>query len=80
VNAFGTVEIFAIALGVPLALALLGFWIWMLVDCLTHESKKGNDRLVWALVIVFTKLLGALLYYFLRYRERDHLRPAETGG
>jgi hypothetical protein len=77
VTSLGTVEMFAIALGLPLALALLTFWIWMLVDCLKHESKEGNDRLVWALVIVFTELLGAILYYFMRYKRRQ---PADASA
>ena len=45
----------AVATGVTLALALVAFWIWMLIDCLTRESKAGQDRLVWALVIVVTQ-------------------------
>lgn len=76
----GPVEIFLIVLALPIGLSLLAFWIWMLIDCLTRESKAGNDRLVWALVIVFTKLLGAALYYFIRYRRRAELRLAENGA
>ena len=68
--------VLAVAAGVTLALAVVVFWIWMLIDCLTRESKEGQDRLVWALVIVFTKLVGAALYYFLRYRRRGRLPGA----
>lgn len=46
------------------------FWIWMLVDCAKNEPRKGNDRIVWVLVIALTHLLGALIYYFARRPER----------
>ena len=38
------------------------FWIWMLVDCLQRRFK---DKLIWVIVLIFTHLLGAILYYFL---------------
>ena len=51
---------------------LLGtaFWIWMLVDCAKNEPRKGNDRIVWILIITITHLVGALIYYFARRPER----------
>lgn len=57
----------------PLAgFALLAtvFWILMLVDCATKESSAGNDKLIWVLVILFTHLLGALIYFFIRRPQR----------
>ena len=60
-----------------LGISLLVFWVWMLVDCLRHESTQGKDRLVWALVIIFTKIIGAAIYYFVRYRHRGRLEIAE---
>lgn len=56
--------------GLVLVVSLIAFWVWMLVDCLTREPGEGNDRVVWLLAIVLTKLIGAALYYFLRYRRR----------
>ena len=47
------------------------FWLWMLIECLTKESSQGNDKLIWALVIIFlVPLIGALLYYFVRRPQR----------
>lgn len=59
-----------------LAIAIGGtiFWIWMLVDCATKEPNHGNDKIVWILVIVFTHLLGALLYFFIRRPQRPDQR------
>ena len=53
-------------------IGIAGFvlWIWMLVEVLTRETDEGNSRLVWALVIVFTHWIGALVYVFARRRER----------
>jgi hypothetical protein len=55
-----------------LLIGLLGtvFWLWMLVDCLTKEPSTGNDKIVWAIVILVTHLLGAALYYFIRRPQR----------
>ena len=67
---FGIIELLFL---VPLMLiGVLGtlFWIWMIVDCALHESSTGNDKIVWILVILFTHLIGALLYYFVRRPRR----------
>ena len=55
-----------------LAIGTLGtvFWLWMLIDCATKEPSTGNDKLIWMLVILFTHLLGALIYYFARRPQR----------
>ena len=64
----------------PVALPIFGlamaFWIWMLVDCATKEPDQGNDKVVWMLVIIFTHVLGALIYFLIRRPERirDHGR------
>lgn len=53
-----------------LALASVVFWVWMLIDCLTNEPSEGNDKVIWALVILLLHALGALLYYFVRRPTR----------
>ncbi|MBK8171601.1 MAG: PLDc_N domain-containing protein [Sandaracinaceae bacterium] len=55
------------ALGALLATV---FWIWMLVECLTKEPDTGDTKLIWALVIIFTHGLGAVLYFFIRRPQR----------
>ncbi len=42
----------------------------MLIDCLMKEPSEGNDKLVWALVIIFTHWLGALIYLIARRPQR----------
>jgi hypothetical protein len=56
--------------GGTIGLAGLALWIWMLIEVLTRESDEGNNRLIWALVIVFTHWIGALIYLLVRRQER----------
>lgn len=51
------------------ALAVLGFWVWMLVECASREPR-GNNRLAWLLVIFFGQVIGALVYFLVRRRAR----------
>ena len=44
------------------------FWIWMLIDVLTKE--RGQDRLIWVLVVLFLGPLGALIYFIVRRLKR----------
>jgi hypothetical protein len=46
------------------------FWLWMLIDCATKEPTEGNDKLIWIIIIVFTHLLGALVYFVVRRPKR----------
>jgi hypothetical protein len=73
-------EYVLIALGVTAGVSLLVFWVWMLFDCLTRESREGSERLVWLLAIILTKFLGAGLYYFLRVRRRPGPDAAVARG
>jgi len=52
------------------AALLFVFWLWMLIDCLKRPDGMfaaggNNAKLIWILVIIFTGLIGALIYYFL---------------
>jgi|HubBroStandDraft_6_1064221.scaffolds.fasta_scaffold768118_2 heme/copper-type cytochrome/quinol oxidase subunit 1 len=61
------------ALGVAFLLLMVAgtvFWIAMLIDCAKNEPSTGSDKIVWIVVIVFTHILGALIYYFVRRRPR----------
>jgi uncharacterized membrane protein len=46
------------------------FWVWMLIECATKESSSGNDKLIWILIILFTHLIGALIYFLVRRPKR----------
>ncbi len=32
----------------------------------------GNQKLIWLLVIIFTGYMGAIIYYFLVYKQEKH--------
>ena len=66
-------SVFGILCFLPfLLIAILGtvFWVWMLVDCLTKEPQTGNVKVLWVIVILFTHVLGAALYFFIRRPQR----------
>jgi hypothetical protein len=50
--------------------AILGsiFWVYMLVHAATNDIK---DKVVWIIVLVFTHLLGAIIYYYAVKRSYD---------
>ncbi len=45
------------------------FWIWMIIDCATHE-RNSTDKIIWILIIIFTHFIGALIYCFVRKQGR----------
>lgn len=47
-----------------------GFWIVMLIECATKEADTGNTKIVWIIILVFTHIIGALIYFFVRRPER----------
>ena len=47
-----------------LAIVTTVFWIWMLVDCVTNPRLRDMEKVVWILVIIFTHIIGAIIYYF----------------
>ena len=44
----------------------IAFPIWMLIDCIKHES----DKVAWIVLILFVPWLGSILYYFMRRSRR----------
>ncbi|MCA9116905.1 MAG: PLDc_N domain-containing protein [Planctomycetaceae bacterium] len=45
-----------------LALAAVVIWVWALVDAIRNPALDDTMRIVWVLVIVFTQIVGALIY------------------
>lgn len=76
---FEIIFILGMLLLVPLSLALLAFWIWMLVHAIQNKGLSDTERIVWVLVIVFVHFLGALIYFFVgrpKTKKGKSLQPA----
>jgi hypothetical protein len=55
---FGILWILMFLVGI----AGLVLWIWALVDAIQNPALDSTMRIVWVLVIVFTQVLGAIIY------------------
>ena len=54
---------------IPAAITI--FWIWMLVDCFTNTRIRGGSKIFWLLLIFFTHIVGALIYFFMACTQRN---------
>jgi hypothetical protein len=45
-----------------LALAGMVLWVWALVHAIQNPALDNTMRIVWVLVILFTSVLGAIIY------------------
>jgi len=59
-----------IGLLVAIGALAFGFWIWMLVDCATKEADTGNTKIAWVIIVIFTGIIGAVIYYLVRRPRR----------
>ena len=58
------------ALLIPLTLAILVFWIWMLISAIQNKGLTEGEKIAWVLVMVFVHFLGAILYFFVGHPKR----------
>ena len=52
------------------ALSSILLTIIALVDVLRSEFRGQNDKLIWIIVILFSNVLGSLLYFFIGRNQR----------
>ena len=76
--ALGSISMIVVIATIALLLliATFVFWIWMLIDCLKRKenqfpNKETNDKIFWSLIIFFTYLIGAILYYFIVKKKKQ---------
>ncbi|HEV7672876.1 MAG TPA: PLD nuclease N-terminal domain-containing protein [Thermoanaerobaculia bacterium] len=74
----GIVAFLGLSLALPIILAPVAFWIWLLVDCLQNEPQGSTQKLAWALVILFGQIPGAVIYYFFGRAPRVRARALAT--
>jgi len=46
-----------------LMMAMVGLWIYALVDVIRSEFKGENDKLIWLLLVILLPLVGTILYF-----------------
>ncbi|MHB8524330.1 MAG: PLDc N-terminal domain-containing protein [Limisphaerales bacterium] len=66
----GLTAILALLFLAPLAVALMVFWIWMLVDAIQNKGLGDGEKVGWVLAIVFFHFIGSLLYFFIGRPKR----------
>lgn len=52
-------------------------WALALVNILKKEFK-GNDKLIWIIVVVFLPIIGTLLYFFVG--RKQSISGKQSGG
>jgi hypothetical protein len=57
----------------PIALA---GWVLMLAHAVKNPAFESNERLIWVLVCVLGGPLGALVYFWMHYRDSGSERVA----
>jgi hypothetical protein len=54
----------------PLIVLQIGLLVFALVDLTKPERRvRGDNKLIWALIIIFVSLFGPLLYFFIGREE-----------
>ena len=48
------------------------FWLLMLIDAIKYSPEKL--KIVWVIVIIFTHIIGAIVYYFVEKRPRNKIK------
>jgi hypothetical protein len=57
-------------IGVLVATLYLGFWLWMLVDCIRNELPGSRKKLAWTVFIAVFGVFGAFCYNVGRRKKR----------
>ena len=72
------VLVLAMLLIIPLSLAVMGFWIWMLVDAAQNKGLSDGEKVAWVLIIALVHFLGALIYFFVGRPKGKEARLLQT--
>jgi len=59
-----------LAVVIPVAIASVIFWIWMLISAVQNKGLSEGEKIAWVLILVFVHLLGAILYFFIGHPKR----------
>lgn len=62
----------AMAFG-PLALLVMGAWIYALVDVVRSEFKVPTNKVTWIMVLMFMPFLGVILYFLFGSKQKEEV-------
>jgi len=71
------VLVLALLVFIPIGLAMLAFWIWMLVHAIQNKGLSDGEKIGWVLAIALLHFLGALLYFFIGRPKAKPPLPAQ---
>lgn len=54
---------------VPLILLELGLLIFALIDVIRRQRVKGNNKVIWILIIVLINVIGPIIYLAIGRKE-----------
>jgi len=49
---------------IVLGIAVLVFWIFMIIDCAQRNFRRKNEKIFWIIVLILVQWVGAVIYYF----------------
>ena len=58
----GGAEWILIIVALALVLAIIGFWIYTIVDIVKSKFQDETTKIIWLLVVVLLGILGSLIY------------------
>ena len=66
--------------GGVVALVLVLFWVWALLDCISTDAAlcRNLPKGVWLVIVLLLPDIGSLLWLLLGRPERAHWRPGST--
>lgn len=73
IGGLGSLE-FLFILFVLLVPAIL--WLWALIDLLKSNFTDNMNKMIWAIVIIFIPVMGALLYLIIGRNQK--IRPSNS--
>lgn len=54
---------------IPLILLELGLMVFALVDCVRRKRVRGDNKVVWILIIVLVNIIGPIVYLAVGRKE-----------
>lgn len=48
-----------------LSLLTLLLWVWAIRSIIVNEFQGDNEKLIWALLVIFVPVIGTVMYYLI---------------